>query len=140
MNSDPILFLLDAGGQNFLNLEGCNSAVAELLAKIKQELEKTGLVPDFVRYLQHTEETRIIGSEYDGDLPVFFNFISRNYSNWFGLPISTPQQCIGYFVLTSPSPQERQRVGGMNHGGHYGRNRDWSRHRRVWGVVRISFQ
>jgi PAS domain S-box-containing protein len=109
IDSDPILFLLDAGGQNFLTLEGCNTAVPELLGKIKQELENAGLVPDFVRYLQHIEETRIIGSEYDKDLPVFFSFILRNYSNWFGLPISTPQQCIGYFVLASPTPQDYSR-------------------------------
>ena len=108
-NSDPILFLLDAGGQNFLNLEGCNPSVTELLVQTKQELEKAGLIPDFVQYLQRVKETRIIGSEYSNGLPVFFKFIPRNYSNWFGLPISTPQQCIGYFVLASPDPQEYSR-------------------------------
>ncbi|MBW2228274.1 MAG: PAS domain-containing protein, partial [Deltaproteobacteria bacterium] len=108
-NSDPILFLLDAGGQNFLNLEGCNPSVTELLEQTKQELEKAGLIPDFVQYLQRVKKTRIIGSEYSNGLPVFFKFIPRNYSNWFGLPISTPQQCIGYFVLASPDPQEYSR-------------------------------
>jgi PAS domain S-box-containing protein len=108
-NSAPILFLLDAGGQNFLDLGGCNAVVREVLSKTKQELENAGLIPDFVRYLQGTKGTRIIGSEYDNDLPVFFKFIPRRYSNWFGLPISTPQQCIGYFVLASPVPQEYSR-------------------------------
>jgi len=105
-DSDPILFLLDAGGQNFLNLEGCNPAVTELLVQTKQELEKAGLIPHFVQYLQRVKETRIIGSGYSNGLPVFFKFIPRRYSNWFGLPISTPQQCIGYFVLASSDPQE----------------------------------
>jgi PAS domain S-box-containing protein len=108
-NSDPILFLLDAGGQNFLNLEGCNASVTELLVQTKHELEKAGLIPDFVQYLQGIKETRIIGSEYSNDLPVFLKFIPRSYSNWFGLPISTPQQCIGYFVLASSDPQEYSR-------------------------------
>ena len=108
-NSDPILFLLDAKGRNFLNLEGCNASVTELLEQTKQELEKAGLIPDFVQYLQRVKETRIIGSEYSNGLPVFFKFIPRNYSNWFGLPISTPQQCIGYFVLASSDPQEYSR-------------------------------
>ena len=109
INSDAILFLLDAQCRNFLNLEGCNTSVAELLAQTKKELENAGLIPDFVEHLQGVKEPRIIGSEYSNDLPVFFKFISRNYSNWFGLPISTPQQCIGYFVLASPELQEYYR-------------------------------
>ena len=108
-NSDPLIFLLDAGRRNFLGLEGCNSTVLEPFLRAKQEIERSGLVPDFVQYLQSIRETHIIGSEYSNTIPDFFNFISTSYSNWFGLPISTPQQCIGYFVLASSAFREYSR-------------------------------
>jgi len=106
-NSDPLIFLLDADRQNLLGLESYNAL--EPLMKAQQEIEQSGLAPDFIQYLESIRDPHAISSDYSNDSPNFLNIISKNYSNWFGLPISTPQQSIGYFVLGSPASQEHSR-------------------------------
>jgi DNA-binding NtrC family response regulator len=102
-NSTPLIFLLDSGGQGFLNLEGCNPSVLEPILRAQQEIERSGLISDFIRYLQSIREPRVVGSTNNNGIPNFLKIISKNYPNWFGFPISAPQQCIGYFVLESPA-------------------------------------
>jgi PAS domain S-box-containing protein len=102
----PLIFLLDAGGQTFLSLEGCNPTVLEPLLRAQQEIERSGLISDFIQYLQSTKEHPVVGSTYNNDIPDFLRIISKGCPNWFGFPISAPQQRIGYFVLKSPTPQE----------------------------------
>ena len=102
----PLLFLLDAGGQSFLSLEGCNPNVLAPLLRAQQEIERSGMIPDFVQYLHSSKEPRVVGSTYNNDIPNFLKIISKDCSSWFGFPISSPQQPIGYFVLKSPTPQE----------------------------------
>jgi len=108
-NSAPLMFLLDAVSGNFLRLEGCNTAVLEPLLKAQQEIERSGLIPDFIRYLQSIQEPHIIDSEYGNDIPNGLSTISKSYPKWFGFPITTPQRCIGYFMLGSPSSQGHKR-------------------------------
>ncbi|MFZ0483040.1 MAG: sigma 54-interacting transcriptional regulator [Desulfobacterales bacterium] len=105
-NSLPLIFLLDAGGRNFLNLEGCNSNVLVPLLHAQQEIEQSGLSSDFIQYLHSIKEPRVVGSTYNNDVPNFLRIISKNCSSWFGFPVSAPQQCIGYFVLGSPDALE----------------------------------
>lgn len=105
-NAVPLIFLLDAGGRGFLSLEGCNPTVLEPLLRAQQEIERSGLIPDFIQYLQSTREPRVVGSTYNNDIPGFLRIISKDCPNWFGFPISAPQQCIGYFVLKSPISHE----------------------------------
>jgi len=107
--SDPLIFLLDAGSQSFLSLEGCNPAVLEPFSKALQQIEQSRLIPDFFQYLQRIKKFHIIDSKNASDIPSFLDEISNNYANWFGLPISLPQQCIGYFVLGLPSDRECSR-------------------------------
>ncbi len=107
--SDPLIFLLDAGSQSFLNLEGCNPAVLEPFSKALHQIEQTKLLTDFFQYLQRIKEFYIIDSKNANNIPPFLDIISDNYANWFGLPISLPQQCIGYFVLGFPSNLECSR-------------------------------
>ena len=47
-------------------------------------------------------EPKIISSENGKEIPDFLNFISLHYPKWFGFHISSPQECIGYFVLGAP--------------------------------------
>jgi len=108
-DSYPLIFLLDAGGQSFFSLEGCNPAVLESFLKAQQQIEQSGLIPDFCQYLQKIREFHIIDSKNANDIPSFLNVISKNYYSWFGLPISLPQQCIGYFVLGLPSARDYSR-------------------------------
>ncbi|MDH3723774.1 MAG: sigma-54-dependent Fis family transcriptional regulator [Desulfobacteraceae bacterium] len=105
-NSVPLIFLLDAGGQNFLSLEGCNPTVLEPLLLAQKEIERSGLGSDFIQYLHSSREPRVIGSTYNNDIPNFLKIISKDCSSWFGFPISAPQQCIGYFVLGSADALE----------------------------------
>jgi two-component system response regulator HydG len=50
-----------------------------------------------------------VSSEYSNDIPAFLRLISKSYPSWFGFPISTPTQCIGYFLLGSTSSQDYSR-------------------------------
>ena len=108
-NSDSLIFLLDADSQNLLGLESYNPNALEPLMKAQQEIEQSGWVPDFIQYLQSIRDPHVISSDYSNNSPNFLNIISKYYSNWFGLPISTPQQSIGYFVLGLPASQEYSR-------------------------------
>jgi PAS domain S-box-containing protein len=108
-DSDPLIFLSDAGSQSIVRLEGCNPAVLEPFLKALQQIEESGLIPDFFQYLQKIREYHIIDSKKANDVPPFLDLISKSYPNWFGLPISLPQQCIGYFVLGFPSHREYSR-------------------------------
>jgi len=108
-NSDPLIFLLDGDSQNLLGLESYNPNSLEPLIKAQQEIEQSGLVPDFIHYLQSIRDPHVISSNYSNDSPNFLNIISKSYSNWFGLPISTLKQCIGYFVLGSTVSREYSR-------------------------------
>jgi PAS domain S-box-containing protein len=105
-NSVPLIFLLDAGGQNFLSLEGCNPTVLEPLLGAQKEIERSGLGSNFIQYLHSSRELHVVDPTYNNDIPNFLKTISKDFSSWFGFPISTPQQCIGYFVLGSPTSHE----------------------------------
>ncbi|MFC1812747.1 sigma 54-interacting transcriptional regulator, partial [Thermodesulfobacteriota bacterium] len=108
-DSEFFLFLLDATNQDFLDLEGCNPNVKEPLHRMKQELKQSGLTQNFIQYSRNITEPHIIGPEHNNDNPPFYNLISKHYPSWFGLPISSPQQCIGFFALASPVSQEYSR-------------------------------
>jgi PAS domain S-box-containing protein len=108
-DSEVLFFLLDGEKQRFLNLEECNFTVVVPLLSGLQELEQSGLVSDFVQYLQNIKEPHIIDSGYSNDIPTFLRLISKNYSSWFGFPIATPHQCIGYFLLGSTISQDYSR-------------------------------
>ncbi|MDH4205911.1 MAG: sigma 54-interacting transcriptional regulator [Desulfobacteraceae bacterium] len=107
--SASLIFLLDPGGQNFLNLEDCNPTVMESFLQVQQEIEQAGLIPEFIQYLQKIRSPHVIDSENTSDIPQFFNTITMKYPKWFGLDISIPQQCIGYFVLALSASQEYSR-------------------------------
>jgi len=101
-NSEFLLLLMDDDSQQFLDLRECNLNVVNPLSRAMQKLEKSGLVKDFVRYLQINMEDRIVGSQQTEDIPNFLKVISESYQSWFGLPVSTPERCIGYFLLGLP--------------------------------------
>ena len=107
--SKMLFLLLDGAKQRFLDLEEYNLTMVGPLLTGLHELEESGLVSDFVQYLQDIRETQIISSEYNNDIPAFLGLISKSYSSWFGFPISTPHQCIGYFLLGSTIAQEYSR-------------------------------
>jgi transcriptional regulator with GAF, ATPase, and Fis domain len=90
---------MDDDGQKFLDLEECSIKVVEPLSHALQKLEQSGLVKDFVRYLQKNLEDRIVESQQTEDIPNFLKVVSESYQSWFGLPVSIPERCIGYMML-----------------------------------------
>ena len=107
--SEMFFFLLDGEKQRFLELEECNFSMVEPLVRGIQELEQSGLISDFVQYVQNVKKAHIMSSEYSNDNPAFLSLLSKSYPSWFGFPISTPHQCIGYFLLGSKISQEYSR-------------------------------
>ena len=107
--SEILFFLLDGEKQRFLDLGECNFSMVEPLERGIQELEQSGLISDFVQYVQNVKEMHIMSSEYSNDIPAFLSLLSKSYPSWFGFPISTPHQCIGYFLLGSTISQEYSR-------------------------------
>jgi len=105
-NSTPLIFLLDSKGQDFLSLEDCNPTVLEPILRAHQKIEESGLLTEFTQYLPKIKEPKIVDSENTNDIPKFIKIIAMSYPNWFGFPISAPQQCIGYFVLGSPTSRK----------------------------------
>jgi len=83
--------------------------VLESFLQVQQEIEQAGLIPEFIQYLQKIRSPHVIDSENTSDIPQFFNTVTMKYPKWFGLHISTPQQCIGYFVLALSASQEYSR-------------------------------
>ena len=65
-NSVPLMFLLDAASGNFLSLKGCSTAVLEPLLKAYGEIERSELIPDFIRYLQSIQESQLDGFDNYG--------------------------------------------------------------------------
>jgi PAS domain S-box-containing protein len=98
-NSELLLLLMDDDGQKFLDLKECSLNILEPLSHALQKLEQSGLVKDFVRYLQKNMEGRIVDSQKTEYIPNFLKVISETYPSWFGLPVSIPERCIGYVVL-----------------------------------------
>ncbi|RZB35694.1 MAG: hypothetical protein SRB2_02991 [Desulfobacteraceae bacterium Eth-SRB2] len=98
-DSELLLLLMDDDGQRFLDLKECSLNILEPLSHALQKLKQSGLVKDFVRYLQKNMQDRIVESQQTEDIPDFLKVISEIYPSWFGLPVSIPERCIGYVVL-----------------------------------------
>jgi transcriptional regulator with PAS, ATPase and Fis domain len=105
--SAPVFLILDAKSEHFLRLEDCQPQVLEPLKRLQQiRLEEPGLVGDFIQYLRKIKEPQINTMEERNRLPSFLKILSELYPGWFGLPIVTEQQCLGYFLLGATDPRE----------------------------------
>ena len=108
-NSELILLFLDAESRGFLPLADVHSHGAESSHRAQEEIERSELVTDFLQHLRTLKKHNVISPKHSNDIPTFLKVISKSYSNWFGLPISTPHQCVGYSVLGSTIHQEYAR-------------------------------
>jgi transcriptional regulator with GAF, ATPase, and Fis domain len=98
-DSELLLLLMDDDGQKFLDLKECGLNILEPLSHALQKLKQSGLVKDFIRYLQKNIQDRTISYQQAKNIPDFLKVISEIYPSWFGLPVSIPERCIGYVVL-----------------------------------------
>jgi len=108
-NSELILLFLDAESRGFLPLADVHSHGVEPSHRAQEEIERSQLVADFLQHLRTLRKHNAISPKHSNDIPTFLKVISKSYSNWFGLPISTPHQCVGYAVLGSTIHQEYAR-------------------------------
>lgn len=108
-SSELLLFLLDSSGQRVLGLEQCDPAVTEPLLHARQKLLRSGFSSDFVQYLHGVRESPIVSHKDSSAVPSCIQLIAEDYPSWFGFPISTPRQCVGYFVLGSRASQDFSR-------------------------------
>jgi transcriptional regulator with GAF, ATPase, and Fis domain len=104
-----LLFFLDPESKGFLPLSDVHFHGVESSQRAQEEIVRAELVADFVEYLRTLKKHNIISSEHSNDIPSFLKIIAKSYGNWFGLPISSPHQCIGYSLLASTNHQEYAR-------------------------------
>jgi PAS domain S-box-containing protein len=104
--SDSLFLILDASSDQFLSLRKCSAGVAEPVGRFLQRLEEAGAMGEFIQSLQETRDPQIVTMEERHKLPPFLDGILEIYPSWFGLPIFVQQECIGFFVLGSPTSRE----------------------------------
>jgi len=108
-NSDLLLFFLDSENKGFLPLADVHSNELEPSYRAQQEIVRSDLATDFLQYLRTLSKPTIISPLQSNDIPSFLKVIAKSYSNWFGLPISSPHQCVGYCLLGSTVHQQYAR-------------------------------
>ena len=104
--ADPIFLILDANRNAFLTLEDCPSKIYTPLARLLRHLEKSQGTSEFLDHLEKIKHSQIVSKNQDNSLPSQFREAIESYSAWFGLPLLTLDQCIGYFILGSHITQD----------------------------------
>ena len=104
--ADPIFLILDANNNAFLTLEDCQSKIYNPLARLLRHLEKSAATSEFLCHLEKIRHSQIVSKSQDNSLPSQFREAIASYPAWFGLPLLTLDQCIGYFILGSHINQD----------------------------------
>ena len=108
-NSDLRLFFLDSESKGFLPLADVHSHGVKPSQRAQEEIVRSELVADFLEYLRTLNKHNIISPKYTNDIPTVLRVVSKSYGNWFGLPISSAHQCIGYALVGSANYQDYPR-------------------------------
>jgi PAS domain S-box-containing protein len=94
--TNPFFLILDANRTHFLHLD----------TGLDYIIEQPGLVADFIRYLGTIQDHCIFTAKAGISHPAFLKIIAEIFPHWFGLPILVESQCIGFFLMGSPSLME----------------------------------
>jgi PAS domain S-box-containing protein len=108
-NSDLLLFFLDSESKAFLPLTDVHSHGVKLSHRAQEEIGRSELVADFLEYLRTLNKHNVISPKHTNDIPTVLKVLSKSYGNWFGLPISSAHQCIGYALVGSTNYQDYSR-------------------------------
>jgi len=108
-DADSIFLVLDATGGHLATLNEYSPEIAEPVQSLIQSLEKKGDWDDFLRFLRNNKDSQIVTCQDGSRLPGFLVKALNRYPSWFGLPILTPQQSLGYFILGSQTAQQHFR-------------------------------
>jgi PAS domain S-box-containing protein len=90
-DTQALFLIMDANRTRFLHLD----------EELDFEVEKPGIVADFVGYLGTFRDPLVISSAEDSNLPPFLQTMSGIFPQWFGMPILVQKECIGFFLLGS---------------------------------------
>ena len=104
--ADPIFLILDSSKNAFLPLEDCQTKISTPLARLLRHLEKSEFIFEFLHHLENIKHSQIITKNENNSLPSQFRQAIESYPAWFGLPLLSMDQCIGYFILGSRTTQE----------------------------------
>jgi len=104
--ADPLFLILDSGRNSFLPLEDCQPKVAAPSGRLFQQLEKVAATAELVGHLDKIKDSQIITKTQHNFLPPQMRQAVSSYPSWFGLPLLTPEQCIGFFFLGSHTAQD----------------------------------
>ena len=103
--ADPIFLILDAGKKAFLALEDCQSKIAAPLGRLLRHLDKAAATAELLQYLENLKDSQIVTKIQNNTLPLQIRQAVESYPDWFGLPLLTPEQCVGFFFLGSQTAQ-----------------------------------
>ena len=104
--ADPIFLILDSSKNAFLTLEDCQTKISNPVARLLRHLEKSAATTEFLQHLEKTRQSQIVNKHQNNSLPSQFRQAIESYPAWFGLPLLTMDQCIGYFILGSHNTQD----------------------------------
>ncbi|AEB08387.1 sigma-54-dependent Fis family transcriptional regulator [Desulfobacca acetoxidans] len=100
-DAEPIFLILDSGRNAFLTLDDCPTKIAAPLGRMLRQLEKGEAAADLLHYLDKIKNSQIITKTQNNSVPPQLRQAVASYPSWFGLPLMTPDQCIGFFLLGS---------------------------------------
>lgn len=97
--------ILNAGTNAFLPLEECRVKITQPLQRLLQYLTRQGVVGDLVAYLGQVKRSQLATHQQANGIPSYLQRAAAIYPAWFGLPLVTGDQCIGYFLLGATTSQ-----------------------------------
>jgi PAS domain S-box-containing protein len=103
--AELLLFVLDARRNGFLDLSACGVDMAEPLRRAMLRLEQSGLASELIRFVTERKGRQISTSTEPGEVAPFEKALVEGHRTWFGFPIVTRNQSIGYFFLCSDTPR-----------------------------------
>jgi PAS domain S-box-containing protein len=106
--SEIIFLILNSDFDGFISLAESGPILMEPMLRIRKELENKGLVNDLINYLAGLKHSQIFSSD-DSTPPPQVKMISKHHSSWFGLPIFSRNQSIGFFLVGSKESREYAR-------------------------------
>jgi PAS domain S-box-containing protein len=104
--ADPIFLILDAGKNAFLSLDDCQTKIAAPLGRLLRHLDEAAATSELLHHLEKIEDSQIVTKIQNNSLPRPIRQAVEAYPAWFGLPLLTPEQCIGFFILGSHNAQD----------------------------------
>jgi PAS domain S-box-containing protein len=97
--AEPLFLIFNAQRNYFLDLTECVAEVVDPLRRRLHRLEQSGRLSEFIRLLSESKAAEVVTSTGCIAVAPFQNDLFDDPSRWFGFPVVTQNQSIGYFFL-----------------------------------------